>query len=548
MQNYLLNTNANITIDGSGNITNVTGDLIQQTKIADLPVGGAMQNTDEFFIKRGSNNYKVTGDKVLNKPLQEVLVKTYEDLPVPVNGIQTLEPWKDYIFAGTVNPTTNVPELFLPNSIGMPVENGAVSFVRGIGATNVIYTGSEALWKNSVNNVTSTVVVEDLIFASPNALCMDLEGSPIAQIFYKSSCIITNSKGLGKVKNMQITFNIGSKFNYGVGLLLDNVSGATISNNNINPILNWARLDYDAQTTAFTRSNPLIASTITLTGVTSGATAVIQWNENDGVVGNLYLSNIIGTFQDNEIVTDSEGGSATVNGVVQKNSLLTVRGTHGAIKFAGNFPVANGNEAIFNIEQSSTGSVIIDGENATLIGGGVVYKEGSKNYKDVGVNVNDGNITQSAEIGAIEFINNSVETVTVNNVYTKVLGATFFNAEDSQRFNMPADGTLKYIGDTVANRELVVNGSLDSNSASADITVTIYKNGSQLLRALKDVNGVEIANLPIERIVRVGGTDAVNFTISTPVTISPNDEFELHLKTTSGAEQIVLVEGILSIV
>lgn len=69
------------------------------------------------------------------------------------------------------------------------------------------------------------------------------------------------------------------------------------------------RLNFDAQTVNFVVGG-------TLTGGTSGATATIVDQVDNGATGFVILGTITGTFQDNEIITGSLGGSATVNGVV----------------------------------------------------------------------------------------------------------------------------------------------------------------------------------------------------------------------------------------
>jgi WD40 repeat protein len=68
-------------------------------------------------------------------------------------------------------------------------------------------------------------------------------------------------------------------------------------------------LNYDAQTGNFTIGR-------TLTGGTSGATAVISSDVDNGMTGTLFLLNVVGTFQNNEIITDGIGGSATEDGTV----------------------------------------------------------------------------------------------------------------------------------------------------------------------------------------------------------------------------------------
>lgn len=67
-------------------------------------------------------------------------------------------------------------------------------------------------------------------------------------------------------------------------------------------------LNYDAETTGFTVG-------ATLTGGTSGATAVIDDLVDAGTTGTLTLSGIAGgPFEDNEAITDSAGGAAVANG------------------------------------------------------------------------------------------------------------------------------------------------------------------------------------------------------------------------------------------
>ncbi len=68
-------------------------------------------------------------------------------------------------------------------------------------------------------------------------------------------------------------------------------------------------LAYDAQTVNFTVGQ-------IITGGTSGATALITGDTDGGVTGTLTVREIDGVFQDNELITDPLGGSATVNGTL----------------------------------------------------------------------------------------------------------------------------------------------------------------------------------------------------------------------------------------
>lgn len=68
-------------------------------------------------------------------------------------------------------------------------------------------------------------------------------------------------------------------------------------------------LDYDAQTVNYTVGD-------VITGATSGATATIAADVDNGATGTLYIRNISTTpFQNNEIVTDEGTGSALSNGI-----------------------------------------------------------------------------------------------------------------------------------------------------------------------------------------------------------------------------------------
>lgn len=71
-----------------------------------------------------------------------------------------------------------------------------------------------------------------------------------------------------------------------------------------------AELDYESQTQDFTVGE-------IVTGQTSGARGRIVDDDDDGSTGTLTLQDIEGEFIDNEIITDPEGGSATVNGALQ---------------------------------------------------------------------------------------------------------------------------------------------------------------------------------------------------------------------------------------
>lgn len=66
-------------------------------------------------------------------------------------------------------------------------------------------------------------------------------------------------------------------------------------------------LDYDGQTGNFTVG-------LTVTGGTSGATGIILADSDAGTTGTLTLTSVVGTFANNEAITDSSTGAAVANG------------------------------------------------------------------------------------------------------------------------------------------------------------------------------------------------------------------------------------------
>jgi hypothetical protein len=89
-------------------------------------------------------------------------------------------------------------------------------------------------------------------------------------------------------------------------------------------------LKFDAQTALFTTLGQ------TITGGTSGATGtlrrVIQDPQASGTEGILFLTNISGTFQDNETLTGSSNGSATSNGTLSTETWTAT--ASGTVSFA----------------------------------------------------------------------------------------------------------------------------------------------------------------------------------------------------------------------
>lgn len=77
-----------------------------------------------------------------------------------------------------------------------------------------------------------------------------------------------------------------------------------------------ATLSYDAQTANFTVGDRI-------TGATTQSTARVTAMTDSGTTGTLTLSHMTGGFADNEVITSTSSGSATVNGAVPGNNAWT---------------------------------------------------------------------------------------------------------------------------------------------------------------------------------------------------------------------------------
>jgi len=80
--------------------------------------------------------------------------------------------------------------------------------------------------------------------------------------------------------------------------------------NDSTPVL-YGTLDYDAQSGNF-------AAGLVVTGGTSGATGMIEADTDAGTDGTLTLTDVVGTFIDNEALADTDTGAAAVDGTLTR--------------------------------------------------------------------------------------------------------------------------------------------------------------------------------------------------------------------------------------
>ncbi len=113
---------------------------------------------------------------------------------------------------------------------------------------------------------------------------------------------------------------------------------------------NSGALPYDDQSGNFTVG-------LVVTGGTSGATGKIAVDTDAGTTGTLKLTGVVGTFVDNEAITDSATGAATVNG--------SLAGSYVTLRYdgqTGNFAVG---EKITGALSGATAVVLLDNDEGT---------------------------------------------------------------------------------------------------------------------------------------------------------------------------------------
>lgn len=164
-------------------------------------------------------------------------------------------------------------------------------------------------------------------------------------------------------------------------------------------------LNFDAQTSNFTIGS-------VLTGQTSQATARIVAMTDSGANGTLTLRDIVGVFEDNEIITDAGGGSATADGILS----------------AQNAVLSPGGEASIRPKSTSMGDLGYDNQTA---------------------NFTVGKTLTGGTSGATAVITNDVDSGTDGTLTLKEIAGTFQNNEtitDSSGGSALANGTVIYQG------------------------------------------------------------------------------------------------------
>lgn len=268
----------------------------------------------------------------------EIIVKDIADMPAPVSGVISLEAGKQYVLNNTISS---------PFPLAFPGD-GKTSSWTTVNRSAWTYTGTDACWKDltAAGNIELTGPSE---FQAPNGAIFDIDsGAPQLSWSFQAFGLprFTNCKSLGTVKGPG-GFNtfFGSYTNFEDGMVLDDL---TFNEHNLMFVLANPNqvLNYDGQTVNFTSGE-------TVTGGTSGATGVVEFDRDDGTSGKLTLSGISGTFQDDEALTGSSTGVAVVNGILENMVIFTVKGanTVGPVNFFSLDWFSDVNQTLFDIDR-----------------------------------------------------------------------------------------------------------------------------------------------------------------------------------------------------
>lgn len=422
-----------------------------------------------------------------------VIVRSDDDLPTAVGNVITLEA-KQYLFVESYSSA---------NSLAFPGD-GLKATLTSVNNVIRTYTGTGAHFSDQAA-AGDIECIGQIEFHAPNGMMWSLSttGSPPNSASFQAqmSSRFRNCKVLGWVVGPSMDFNI--KFG-SVTDFYDGVHAVDIGFFEWNEIFLFgndsAKLNYDAQTANFTVGD-------TVTGGTSGATGTIQWDYDNGSTGTLVISNLTGTFQDDELITDPSGGSATVNGTIDKVRFYDVSGpeTVGPINFNLVSTDTGTNQALFffdpEIETDNLDGVLIDRIQQFGTLAGPIFDNGSLDQTAIKIKAIGSQKVPDSTVKASIFIENNSDTTTIaavdtptqiNGVWNGIEEAELLKFQDNCTF----DGSTDTINTTFTHGltdgdeiEFVEDGALPTglseettyfiiNSAATSFQVSLTEGGS----------------------------------------------------------------------
>ena len=232
---------------------------------------------------------------------------------------------------------------------------------------------------------------------------------------------------------------------------------------------------YDAETVGFTTIGQIV------TGGTSGAKAELVAVTDWGTTGRLTLRDVRGTFQDNETITGSSEGSATINGTVGDTygtySAVSVQLTIGLVCTGGTSTakrILRGIQSdgatgkyVFQVSTIATGTARTPYYRAFSVG---------ETITDTGTgSVTSGVVSTTIVSGftdiTLAFVNGTVAVGTITGTYTAGERVTYTGGEAILLKAVAGTLTLGNVTNTALNTK-VITGDLSGATctASADLT------------------------------------------------------------------------------
>jgi hypothetical protein len=192
------------------------------------------------------------------------------------------------------------------------------------------------------------------------------------------------------------------------------------------------KLAYDTQTGGFSEGS-------TITGANSGATAIIVADHNTNPTGTMTLSDITGTFEDGELITDTSIGSATTNIPAGVESITEVKRSPFGTFAGGKFFGARGVLIINMATSDASNYILTDSEN---------YEQIPPSYITLIVN----NVSSGDRIGVFLATgdNNIVDksTFTIQAVHTAPVA--YIRVSESISADTPETGYIRVVRRTAS--------------------------------------------------------------------------------------------------
>lgn len=180
----------------------------------------SLNDTPNTYLNKARNLVKVNSSETQLEFVPDVdnivLVKSQDDLPIPVGGIITLEA-KSYLLDGLITITNTIK----------PPPNAVSSFqgINGLqGGLN--YTGSGTLFENSALGAAFFFCLQMSIICSAGKV-MDITGDIEGFMFFDTVAFIGAINDFGNVTTSACTMHLCNIRNWKTGLTIDGSSGFT---------------------------------------------------------------------------------------------------------------------------------------------------------------------------------------------------------------------------------------------------------------------------------------------------------------------------------